>query len=192
MAFEGRLFICIYHDLGLSQSFGLPGRVCWKGRNNRNVWYRNKTWSSVWEWLFFFFLWLSLLPLCTVWASFCRLKSRNVFYVLCARRGGAELHRVLEFEMFCLLMATVSQLRWWYDIFCWSLCTSLNISEMFSIYPQEPKKKVKSLKVAAEDLNAVARQCVVCVLYLKICHKVSVILRFPSSISVQLNMTNCE
>lgn len=54
MAFEGRLFICIYHDLGLSQSFGLPGRVCWKGRNNRNVWYRNKTWSSVWEWLFFF------------------------------------------------------------------------------------------------------------------------------------------
>lgn len=51
----------------------------------------------------------------------------------CARRGGGELHRVFEFEMFCLLMATVSQLRWWYDFFCWSLCTSLNISQRFRI-----------------------------------------------------------
>lgn len=53
MAFEGRLFSCIYHDLGLSQSFGLPGRVCWKGRNNRSAWYKNKTRSLVLE---FFFL----------------------------------------------------------------------------------------------------------------------------------------
>lgn len=37
-------------------------------------------------------------------------------------------------------MATVSQLRWWYDFFCWSLCTSLNISERFSFYLQEQKK----------------------------------------------------
>lgn len=50
---------------------------------------------------------------------------------------------------------------------------------------------MKSLKVAAEDFNAVAPQCVVCVLYLKIGHKFSFLLRFPSRISVQLNVTNC-
>lgn len=53
MSFEGRLFICIYHDLGLSQSFGLPGRVYWKGRSIRSIWYKNKAWSLVLE---FFFL----------------------------------------------------------------------------------------------------------------------------------------
>lgn len=60
--------------------------------------------------------------------------------------------------MFCLLMATVSQLRWWHDFFCWSLYTSLNISGRF-----RKDKKLKSLKVAAEGLNAVAAQCILCV-----------------------------
>lgn len=61
--------------------------------------------------IFFIFLWLSLLPLCVQLELLSADPKAEMYFRLFMPGGVVVSYRVLEFEMFCLLMATVSQLR---------------------------------------------------------------------------------